>query len=54
MDNEKGEKGKLFFLKYFVIDYDLITKYIIKIIMTELVMDNEKGKKKLMNIFEDY
>ena len=46
MDNEKGKKGKLFFLNIFITIYS--NNYYInnKLFETELVMDNEKGKKR--------
>jgi len=44
MDNKKGKKGKLFFTKLFITKYVLKIINIIKLIMTELVTDNEKGK----------
>ena len=46
MDNKKGKKGKLFFYKIFVIDYVLKYYNLNKIIKTELVTDNAKGKKR--------
>jgi hypothetical protein len=45
MDNKKGKKGKLFFYKIFVIDYVLTYHKLNKLIETELVTDNAKGKK---------
>jgi hypothetical protein len=51
MDNRKGEKGKLFFTKYFIIIYNnkiYISMYKFVIV---LVMDNEKVNVSTKNIF---
>jgi hypothetical protein len=46
MDNKKGKKGKLFFVKYFLIIYHLIILIVYKIFVIELVTDNTEGKKR--------
>jgi hypothetical protein len=42
---KKGKKGKFIFVKYFVTIYGNIFKIFYKIFVTELVLDNGKGKK---------
>jgi hypothetical protein len=42
---KKGKKGKFIFAKYFVTIYDNIFNLFNKIFVTELVLDNGKGKK---------
>ena len=44
MDNKKGKKGKLFFRIYFITINNNKIYFYAKIFMTELVLDNEKGK----------
>ena len=46
MDNKNGKKGKLFFPIFFMIGYDFKIYYLTVKIMTELVTDNGKGKKR--------
>ena len=44
MDNRKGEKGKLFFTKYFISIYNNKIYFSMYNVVIELVMDNEKGE----------
>ena len=52
MDNKKGKKGKMFFIKYYMTIYDnILYKYCNKF-MTVLVTDNGKGKNGKCNLFK--